>query len=109
MNTLLVVMGIFFFSMVYSEPIIEKKVGKDIFIEKKWNMCHSYISQKVESKKSTPIDLSKGLVFKDTTELSKFLKKEIGIDGKLHPIKYSGTNEDLQVLTKWIVDFQIKK
>lgn len=77
--------------------------GKAIFLDQKCNMCHSVEAAGIPKKptgKST--DLSAIGATKTADWFVKYLKKEEMVDGKKHAKGFTGKDEDLQTLAKWL-------
>jgi cytochrome c553 len=79
----------------------DKKDGKTIFTSAKCTMCHSVTAVGVTSKKKNAADLSTVGAEKKADWFVKYLKKEIDIKGKKHPVAFKGTDEEMSTLTKW--------
>lgn len=80
------------------------KDGKAIFLDKHCDACHSIESQSIEAKrKSDKVpDLSKVDLKGKTDWIKSFITKEADIDGKKHPIKFNGTDDELGTISSWI-------
>jgi cytochrome c551/c552 len=78
--------------------------GKKIFLDNKCNACHSVDSQNIKKtmESSKAPDLSNVGAEKTEEWITKWLKKEVDIDGKKHPKTWSGTDDDLTTLVKWL-------
>lgn len=85
--------------------------GKAVFAANKCETCHSVkaegITQKMASSKAP--DLS--ALGKEVTAdfVAKFLKKQVDLDGKKHMKEFTGKDEDLQALAKWVESMNKKK
>jgi hypothetical protein len=84
--------------------LAEDAPGKKLFMEQKCNTCHSVESQQItktmaSSKASDLSDVGN----KRTEEwMTKWMKKEVDIDGKKHTKGWTGKEEDLTTLVKWM-------
>ena len=82
----------------------EDAPGKKLFLEQKCNTCHSIESQQItktmaSSKASDLSDVGN----KRTEEwMTQWMKKEVDIDGKKHSKSWTGKEEDLTTLVKWM-------
>jgi cbb3-type cytochrome oxidase cytochrome c subunit len=85
----------------------KEPAGKTIFLANKCNTCHSIASDKIEktaktTPKKAPPDLST-LGDKRTADwIVKYLKKTETIDKVKHVKTWTGKEEDLTVLAKWL-------
>lgn len=91
------------------------KTGKDIFIENKCNKCHSIKSQGIEpteeslKKKKKIRDLSGAGIERKSDWIKKFLKKEVANEeGEKHKEKWKGSEEDLDIISKWLEEQKTK-
>lgn len=97
----IVVVSFLFTSIITAEG----PSGKDIFVNSKCNTCHAIKSQDITSKQADKYpDLSnfgnEGITAQD---LVKYLNKEFDINGKKHPVKFKGTEEELKTLVDWLL------
>ena len=78
--------------------------GQKLFMDKKCNTCHSIDSLKVEKKmaSSKAPDLSNVGAKHDAEWITKWLNKEVDLEGKKHPATWSGTPEDQKTLVDWV-------
>ncbi len=95
------VISFFFASFITAE----EPTGKDIFLNSKCNTCHAIASQSITSKQAAKYpDLStvgdKGIA---QATLVKYLKKEVKLNDKSHPVKFKGEDAQLNVLAKWLL------
>lgn len=92
--------------LIGSAGLVAAADGKALFVDSKCNLCHSVDSQeiaKINAKMKGP-DLSKiATEIESEAWLKSFLKKEAEHDGKKHMKEFSGTDEELDVLVKWIM------
>lgn len=80
--------------------------AKALFVDNKCNSCHSITKANVMRKggtQSTKIpDLSSVGAKHDAEWLTKWLKKEVDLNGKKHTIPWKGTDDQLATLTTWL-------
>lgn len=88
--------------------------GKTIFIENKCQNCHSVdalgIKRTAEPKagEMIPADLSgEGLKHNDVW-FTKWLNKEVELEGKKHLKKFKGSSGDLDILSDWLGTLKTK-
>ena len=81
-----------------------------LFQDKKCNTCHSIESQKVEKKmaSSKAPDLSNVGSTRDAAWITKWLNKEVDMDGKKHPSTWSGTADEEKTLADWLATLKKK-
>jgi len=97
-----------------------EKSGKDLFVEKKCNKCHSIDAEKIAKKEEPgeaeeegeeaggkeekkPPDLSGVGKKHDADWITGWLQKKIKTDkGKKHKGKFKGTDEELKTLVTWL-------
>lgn len=112
MKTLKSVIAIVVVSFLFTTMITaESPTGKDIFVNSKCNTCHAIKSQDITSKQADKYpDLSnvgdKGITAEN---LVKYLNKEFDINGKKHPVKFKGTEDELKTLVDWLLTLKEKK
>ncbi|MBI2059938.1 MAG: c-type cytochrome [Nitrospirae bacterium] len=96
--------------------------GKDLFLEKKCDKCHSVASEKIEKqvnkktgKKKKGPDLSGVGLDHDADWLTKFVKKEIEAESVYdktkkvkHKKKFKGTDADLKSLVQYLAGLKTK-
>jgi cytochrome c peroxidase len=82
----------------------EEVTGKDIFLNKKCNNCHSIKSQGIESKQPGKYpDLSSIGSNEFSPEfLQKYLLRAEKINNKAHPFKFNGGQAELDTLVNWL-------
>ena len=82
----------------------EEPAGKKLFMDNKCNMCHSITSQTVEKKMaaSKAPDLSNVGSTRDAAWITKWLNKEVDIEGKKHPATVKLADADTKTLTDWL-------
>jgi hypothetical protein len=78
--------------------------GKKVFMDNKCSTCHSVDSQQIKKTmaSSKAPDLSNVGSTRTEEWITKWLKKEEAIDGKKHPKTWTGKDEDLTTLVKWL-------
>jgi mono/diheme cytochrome c family protein len=78
--------------------------GKAVFVDGKCNMCHSVESQGIEKKLKSGKgkDLSNVGTERDPAWLTKWLRKEVELDGKPHEKAFKGSDAELAALVKWL-------
>jgi cbb3-type cytochrome oxidase cytochrome c subunit len=78
--------------------------GKKLFVDNKCNSCHSVDSQGIAKTMagSKAPDLSKVGANHDAAWFSKYLNKEVDVDGKKHVKGWTGSKEDLEALSNWL-------
>ena len=96
---------------VYGLAEDKKLDGKTIFIAKKCVTCHSIdavgiIKKTASPVKSGPPDLSMVGTKHDSTFIVKWLQKTETMKGKKHLIKFAGSDEELDVLAKWLASLK---
>jgi cytochrome c len=81
-----------------------------LFEDKKCNMCHSIDSQKVTKKmaSSKAPDLSDVGSTRDAAWITKWLNKEVELNGKKHMGTWNGTPEEQKTLTEWLASLKKK-
>jgi len=79
--------------------------GQAVFMAQKCNTCHSVeaagIEAKMKSEKMKGPDLTKVATEHDAEWITKFLHKEIDMNGKKHGKSFTGSDEELQQLLDW--------
>lgn len=106
MKTLKSIIAIVIVSFLFTSMITaEGPSGKDIFVNSKCNTCHAIKSQGITSKQADKYpDLSNvGNVDITPENLTKYLNKEFDINGKKHPVKFKGTEDELKTLVGWLL------
>lgn len=114
MKYLLLITVMIVSSMLYGQE--EQLVSpSDLFKSQKCISCHHLESQGFVKKAQRSFDL-KNLEIQDSLILKQYLLKTPGFKavGKSkmmpnHPVQWKGTNEDLDLLIKWIYDNQEKQ
>ena len=91
------------FSSVRAQATEEPK-GKLIFQENKCTSCHGIESQGfIKKGKSSVPDLSTVGNKLKAEFIHKYLKKEEKQNDEKHPISFKGSDEDLTILTDWLI------
>lgn len=80
--------------------------GKDLFLAKKCDACHSVESQGITAKKKQDKvpDIGTLNLHGQHDFMVQYLKKEVDLHGKKHPVKFSGKDEELETLVNWMVN-----
>lgn len=78
--------------------------GKEMFTTFKCDACHGVESQGIVPKKKNDKspDLSKVFMKGKAEWLSQYLMKEADLNGKKHPVKFSGKAEELASMVAWL-------
>ena len=79
--------------------------GKEIFLEKKCNSCHTVKSLGIELRgepEDPPTDLSDVGTKHDAKFLEKYLTKKAEVDGEKHKVRYFGPPPKLKALATWL-------
>lgn len=81
--------------------------GKDVFLKKKCNVCHSVKSADVAAlqKGGGSIEITdlSGLSLKRKAEwLAPYLERKEKLNDKPHPTKFKGEAAELEALVKWL-------
>lgn len=81
--------------------------GKSLFLANKCNTCHTIASDGIEKKvkatgKKIPPDLSTIGDQKTADWIVKYLKKTETIKNEKHPKSWTGKDEDLMLIAKWL-------
>ncbi len=113
--TLSVLSGTVLFAMLYSgsargaaAPAAAAGAvdGKAVFMAQKCSLCHSVssagIERTVKSEKVAGPDLTNLAAKEDPAKLTKFLHKEIEINGKKHGKTFTGSDAELAALISWL-------
>ena len=119
------------FALAWAAPEASADSGKEIFLSKKCNMCHSIKTEGIlnskkkkseaddakpaytgfdddfgDKKKGAP-DLSAVGKGHDPEWMTKFLKKKIRTDeGKKHKMRFMGKDEELQILVEYLASLK---
>lgn len=114
--TLALIVSLFIVGTAWAEDGTAKDApkGKQIFLDKKCNQCHSIESEGIMKKtpstsKTGPPDLSAVGAEVKPGFIAKYLQKDAELHGKKHMIKFSGTDEDLKTLTSYLEGLKSKK
>jgi cytochrome c553 len=83
--------------------------GKQVFMDKKCNSCHTVETAGVTSKKKDASDLSTTGDTYNADFLKKYLMKEEKIEDTAHKTAFKGTDQELDDLVKWIESLKAKK
>jgi hypothetical protein len=84
----------------------DDEAGKKAFLAQECNKCHAMekfqIEATVTSEKMKGPDLSKVGDHRDAAWITKFVNKEVDIEGKKHKNEYKGTKKDLETIVNWL-------
>jgi mono/diheme cytochrome c family protein len=108
--TLSVLAAVVLLAVFYSGPAngaaAPAKDGKQIFLAQKCNLCHSVssagIERTVKSEKMAAPDLTDLAAKQDAATLTKYLHKQVEINGKKHGKTFTGSDEDLAAVVSWL-------
>lgn len=106
--TLSVLAAVVLLAVFYSGPAngaaAPAKDGKQIFLAQKCNVCHSVSSAGIEKtmKSMTAPDLTDLAAKQDAATLTKYLHKQVEINGKKHGKTFTGSDEDLAAVVSWL-------
>ena len=80
------------------------EAGKKLFTDNKCNSCHSIQSQGIDKTmaSSKAPDLSEVGSTRDAQWISNYLEKKADIEGKKHVKGWTGSADDLKVLSDWL-------
>ena len=110
LSRIMVVVGIVLVGVVLLSPRgYTAGGGKDIFLAKSCNNCHSVTSQGIQKKgegETKPVDLSKAAVGHDVKWLTGWMNKEESLNGKKHRKTWKGTDDELASLVKWLASLK---
>lgn len=103
----IVVVAFLFTSMITAQ----KTTGKDIYMNSKCNTCHAIKSQDITSKQADKYPDLSNIGNEDLSKenLIKYLNKEFDINGKKHPVKFKGSEEELAELVGWLLTLKESK
>jgi hypothetical protein len=100
--------------LCFSTPLLSQdakliEAGKKAFVANKCNMCHAVAAEGIEKTMKTsatakvvPPDLS-GIGAKHNADtLTKYIKKEVDLNGKKHTKGWTGKEEDLKSIAAWL-------
>lgn len=80
--------------------------GKAIFLAQKCNLCHGVSAATIEattkSEKMKGPDLTGKAAERGVEWTTKWLKKEVDLEGKKHGKSFTGTDEELAALVAWL-------
>ena len=107
--TLSVLAAVILLAALYSGPASGAAAparldGKAIFLAQKCNLCHSVSSAGIEktAKSMTAPDLTDLAAKQDAATLTKYLHKQVEINGKKHGKTFTGSDEDLAAVVSWL-------
>lgn len=106
--TLSILVTILLLAVLHSGPAAgqgAKLDGKAIFVSQKCSMCHSVstagIERTMKSEKMAGPDLVN--IKADAAFLTKFLHKQVDLNGKKHGKAFTGSDEELSAVINWIL------
>jgi len=80
--------------------------GQSVFTEQKCDTCHAVpavgIEAKVKSAKMQGPDLPTGSLSQEIERLTRVVQQEEQTNGKKHPKKFTGSDEELAALFSWL-------
>ena len=106
--TVSVLAAVVLLAVFYSGPAngaaAPAKDGKQVFLAQKCNVCHSVSSAGIAKtmKSMTAPDLTNLAASQDAATLTKYLHKQVEINGKKHGKAFTGTEEDLAAVISWL-------
>jgi len=93
-------------SAAAAAPAPAKLEGKQIFLAQKCSLCHSVSSAGIErtmkSEKMAGPDLTNLAAKQDAATLTKYLHKQVEINGKKHGKTFTGSDEELATVISWL-------
>ena len=107
MKSLLLALLLISFTLVTFAVSAEDAPGKTIFLANKCNTCHAIKADAIEKTSKTkmkkePPDLSTIGDQKTADWIVKYLKKQEMLDNAKHVKAWTGKEEDLQTVAKWL-------
>lgn len=89
----------------------DEPAGKKLFVDNKCNMCHSITSASVEKKMASAKgpDLSNAGGDHDAAWITKWLNKEVDLEGKKHPATVKMADADFKTLVDWLASLKTAK
>jgi len=93
-----------------SVALADDAAAQKLFVDKKCNTCHSIESAKIEKKmaSSKAPDLSDVGSTRNAEWITKWLNKEVELNGKKHMPTWSGTPEEQKTLADWLASLKKK-
>jgi mono/diheme cytochrome c family protein len=89
-----------------TEATAPKLDGKAIFLAQKCNLCHGVSAASIEattkSEKMKGPDLTGKVAVRGAEWTTKWLKKEVDLEGKKHGKSFTGSDEELGALIAWL-------
>jgi mono/diheme cytochrome c family protein len=90
--------------------------GKGLFLKNKCRSCHSISAENIKrtgtvskTAKHKPPDLSSVGIDRDHEWIGKFLVRQEKLEGRLHPIRFRGTEDQREALAKWLETLKAPK
>lgn len=85
-------------------PIAETQAaGREVFLAQRCNACHSVSSAGIEGKLPTAPDLAGVGARRDRASIAAIVHQEEPVNGKKHPKRFSGSQDDLDALIDWLL------
>jgi len=97
------IVALFAFAFSFSQE--QDLDGKQIFIDRKCDKCHSLASMEISSNKDDATDLSNAGSVGDAQLMKSYLLKEAKINDTEHKfkLKFKGPEEELNALVNWLL------
>lgn len=100
----------FFILLIFSPDYSFASEAREIYLKYRCIKCHSIKSENIEPLKEELLKGKKiidhsgvGLKY-DAEWLKKWLLKEVEKDGEKHRVKFKGSPQELDTLTRWLVE-----
>lgn len=89
----------------------EEPAGKKLFVDNKCNMCHSITSASVDKKMASAKgpDLSNLGADHDAAWITKWLNKEVDLEGKKHPATVKMADADMKTMVDYLASLKTAK
>lgn len=99
-----------FFATVVHAQTQSAPAGQKLFVDNKCNTCHSVTSAQIEKKMAAAkgTDLSNAGATHDAAWFTKWLNKEVDLEGKKHPASVKLPDADLKTLVDWLATLKTK-
>jgi len=110
-TTVMLVLGMFLLIFLAAAAHAQNEpAGQKLFMDNKCNMCHSVTSAKIDKKMATSkgADLSNVGATHDAAWLTKWLNKEVDLEGKKHSATAKLSEADMKTLTDWLATLKTK-
>jgi mono/diheme cytochrome c family protein len=88
----------------YAFPALAEEKPAEVFTGQRCNLCHSVKAAGIEAKVPKPKgpDLSKVGATRDAKWIHDFLKQQVKLDEKKHPLPFKGSDEQLGAVADWL-------